>query len=268
MRVHQRTPSNRSERVRKKWLGEKLKLTHIAGYIIDQLSLSAETFNIDDIKSDFCWGSQPFPLMDQIASTPLPVRLNGGPHHPDAAQFKRETREAILAQYPDWRPDLSKGIPDDVSSWSISRLSPREVKIVRFDATGLLERIHKGVYSAVEVATAYSKAAIAAQDLTNCLSEIFIEEGLKRARELDEIFQQTGRVVGPLHGLPVSIKDHMKIKGLDASSGYVAWAGKTISDRDAVIVYALRRAGAILYVKTANPQSLLVSSPLLLSIRL
>jgi hypothetical protein len=46
----------------------------------------------------------------------------------------------------------------------------------------------------------------------------------------------------------------------DTSSGYVAWAYNTIANKDAVVVQLLRRAGAILYVKTANPQTLLVSS--------
>jgi len=41
---------------------------------------------------------------------------------------------------------------------------------------------------------------------TNCLTEIFVERALARARELDEILHQTGQVVGPLHGLPISLK--------------------------------------------------------------
>jgi amidase len=52
------------------------------------------------------------------------------------------------------------------------------------------------------------------------------------------------------------------IKGHDTSSGYVAWAGKTIADRDAAPVDILWRSGAVLYVKTANPQSLLVGPSL------
>jgi amidase len=58
--------------------------------------------------------------------------------------------------------------------------------------------------------------------------------------------------------VPVSIKDHIKVKGLDTASGYAGWAFKTYADIDAVVVDVLRKAGAILYVKTANPQTLLV----------
>ena len=41
---------------------------------------------------------------------------------------------------------------------------------------------------------------------TNCLTEIFVERALERAKELDDILRETGKVVGPLHGLPVSLK--------------------------------------------------------------
>jgi Asp-tRNA(Asn)/Glu-tRNA(Gln) amidotransferase A subunit family amidase len=41
------------------------------------------------------------------------------------------------------------------------------------------------------------------------------------------------------------------------------WAYKTVADSDALVVKILRNAGAILYVKTQNPQTLLVSDTVL-----
>jgi len=105
--------------------------------------------------------------------------------------------------------------------------------------------------------TAFAKVAVAAQDATNCLSEIFIDDALIRAKALDKHLEATGETVGPLHGLPVSIKDHIKVKGLDTSTGYAAWAFKTVADSDALVVEILRNAGAVLFVKTQNPQTLL-----------
>jgi len=46
----------------------------------------------------------------------------------------------------------------------------------------------------------------------NCALEFFPEVALARAKELDEIFQNTGKPVGPLHGLPISLKDQFRIK--------------------------------------------------------
>ena len=40
----------------------------------------------------------------------------------------------------------------------------------------------------------------------NCLSEFWIDDAVARAQELDEILATDGPV-GPLHGLPISLKD-------------------------------------------------------------
>ncbi|EKM61669.1 uncharacterized protein PHACADRAFT_248414 [Phanerochaete carnosa HHB-10118-sp] len=167
-------------------------------------------------------------------------------------------REAILARWPDWH--LKKQVPDsalDVSSLPVSGLTPREREIVHHDATSLVEALRERRYTAVEVTRAFCHVATIAQGLTNCLTEVFFGEALERATELDRHMQETGKPVGPLHGLPVSIKDHILVKGRDTASGYAEWAYRTVSDRDAVAVAILRKAGAVLYVKTANPQTLL-----------
>jgi len=57
---------------------------------------------------------------------------------------------------------------------------------------------------------------------TNCLTEIFVERALARAAELDEYLENTGKPVGPLHGLPVSLKDQISIKDLETTMGKVS----------------------------------------------
>jgi len=42
---------------------------------------------------------------------------------------------------------------------------------------------------------------------------------LARAAWLDEQLKITGKVVGPLHGLPISLKDQISIKGLETIMG-------------------------------------------------
>jgi amidase len=54
---------------------------------------------------------------------------------------------------------------------------------------------------------------------TNCLTEIFVDRALERAAWLDEQLKSTGKVVGPLHGLPVSLKDQIRIRGLETIMG-------------------------------------------------
>jgi len=173
------------------------------------------------------------------------------------ASRKKADREASLAKFNDWRIEVLPKGTYNVSQLSLEKLTGRERNIVNSDATALAGLIRKRLYTSEEVLIAYAKAAVVAQDVTNCLTEIFIEEALDRARELDKHLEVTGNVVGPLHGVPVSIKDHIKIKGLDTSTGYICWAYKEYADKDAVVVDILRKAGAVLFVKTQNPQSLL-----------
>lgn len=83
------------------------------------------------------------------------------------------------------------------------------------------------------------------------------EESLARAAELDEYIQANGRPIGPLHGLPISVKEHVYLKGTPSTSGFVAWADD-VGMEDALMVKIFREAGAVFHVKTTNPQSLMV----------
>lgn len=56
---------------------------------------------------------------------------------------------------------------------------------------------------------------------TDCSSEPLFESAVSRARELDEHLRTSGETVGPLHGLPVSVKDQFNVQGVDTTLGYV-----------------------------------------------
>ena len=55
--------------------------------------------------------------------------------------------------------------------------------------------------------------------------DICFSDAIGRAAELDAHFQETGELVGPLHGLPVTFKDQFHIKGRETTLGYVGWVG-------------------------------------------
>ena len=95
---------------------------------------------------------------------------------------------------------------------------------------------------------------------TNCLTEVVFEEALKEARQLDHDFQQTGQVKGPLHGIPVTLKDQFDIKGVDTTLGYVGRSFAPATE-DAVLVQMLKDMGAIVLAKTNLPQSIMVRIP-------
>lgn len=125
-------------------------------------------------------------------------------------------------------------------------LTPEELSLVGLDATDLAAAIKAGTYTSVQATTAYLKSASLAQQGTNCLVELFPDEALERAAILDAQ-QAAGAPLGPLHGVPVSIKDHIDVEGHDSPSGFLSLVGKMMAASDAHMVSILRAAGAVFY---------------------
>ncbi|KAJ7596784.1 general amidase [Mycena floridula] len=141
---------------------------------------------------------------------------------------------------------------------SCGLLSEKEIAITNSPVELLLPALAKGQYSAVETTTAFYKRAIIAHQLesTNCLTEIFVDKALERAAELDEYLKVNGTTMGALHGLPVSLKDQINLAGIESTMGYVSWIG-TYAEQNSVLVDNLLSLGAIPFVKTNIPQTLM-----------
>jgi amidase len=92
---------------------------------------------------------------------------------------------------------------------------------------------------------------------TNCLTEVFFDNALQEAASLDSFYQTHGKLVGPLHGVPMTLKDQFNVKGADSTIGYVSRAFDPAAT-DAVIVQILKSLGAIVLAKTNLPQSIMV----------
>ncbi|KAL6866501.1 hypothetical protein ACO1O0_002612 [Amphichorda felina] len=135
-------------------------------------------------------------------------------------------------------------------------LTPRELSITEdYDAVALAQAIAARELSAVEVATAFSKRAVIAHQLTSCLTEWFMDEAVERARKLDAHLASTGKTVGPLHGVPISLKAHIPVAGHWGNTGYLSTIKK--ADSDCHMVRILREAGAVFYCKTNQPQAIM-----------
>ena len=97
------------------------------------------------------------------------------------------------------------------------------------------------------------------------MHEIFFEDAFEAAKQLDDHLRSTGKPVGPLHGLPVSLKDQFHVKNVETHMGYVGWIGtfqgKKSTGKEKVfeseMVKELRAQGAVLYVKTSVPHTLM-----------
>jgi Asp-tRNA(Asn)/Glu-tRNA(Gln) amidotransferase A subunit family amidase len=75
---------------------------------------------------------------------------------------------------------------------------------------------------------------------------------LAQARALDQL-RREGKPIGPLHGVPVAIKDIFDTADLPTECGSVLYSGRTPS-RDATVVSLLRAAGAVIMGKTVTTE--------------
>ncbi|KAI5302178.1 hypothetical protein KEM56_000946, partial [Ascosphaera pollenicola] len=135
-------------------------------------------------------------------------------------------------------------------------LSEKELRITEdWDVNGLLEELRAGRLSAVEVCQAFCKRAAIAHQVTRCLTEPLFQDALERASKLDSQFARLRGPVGPLHGLPISVKDCFDIEGVDSTIGMAYHAFKP-AKRTAPLVEMLRSLGAVIIAKTNVPQSI------------
>lgn len=87
-----------------------------------------------------------------------------------------------------------------------------------------------------------------------------IDEARVEAQKLDAYFKRTGKVVGPLHGVPISVKEMVHFKGRICHTAYIAWIDR-VAPEDALLIRLLKEAGALFHVRTNEPQTVMVSFP-------
>ncbi|EKV15948.1 Glutamyl-tRNA(Gln) amidotransferase subunit A, putative [Penicillium digitatum] len=132
----------------------------------------------------------------------------------------------------------------------------RELHITELSATALVTEMGNGKLSAEEVVVAFLKRAVVGHQLLNFATEFMADEAITRAKEHDEYYRSTGKLVGPLHGIPISVKEHVSMKNRTCNTGYVAWVDE-VATEDAFLLQLLSKAGAIFHVRTNEPQSLM-----------
>lgn len=123
-----------------------------------------------------------------------------------------------------------------------------------------------GFLSAADAARAIRDGMLSSEELVAaCLARIreleprveawqFIdaEHALSQARARD-LERREGRAVGPLHGVPIGIKDIIDTADMPTEDGTVLHAGRT-PERDATVVAMLRAAGAVIMGKTVTTE--------------
>ncbi|KAI5963094.1 uncharacterized protein KGF55_002886 [Candida pseudojiufengensis] len=143
---------------------------------------------------------------------------------------------------------------------SHSFLTPLEIEITNSSAIEIVTNIQKQKWKSLQVTLAFCHRASISHQLCNNLSEIFFDKAIETAKELDDYqLKNNGKTIGPLHGLPVSLKDNFNVKGQATTLGMVNFCFNPEKfEEDSVLVSMLRNLGAILYVKTNVPVAMML----------
>jgi amidase len=112
--------------------------------------------------------------------------------------------------------------------------------------------LRNGELTAAELVDWYL-ARIAAHNLSGAKLQAVVTVNPRAHNEAaahDESFAATGRLSGPLHGVPVLVKDQAETAGLRTTFGSILFAAY-VPQSDATLVTKLRDAGAVILAKTA-----------------
>ncbi|HET7460756.1 MAG TPA: amidase [Longimicrobium sp.] len=112
-------------------------------------------------------------------------------------------------------------------------------------------RIRDGSLTSEEATRAYLERITALNPRYNIVVDLHADEALARAREADAA-RARGEVWGPLHGVPVTIKDVYDVAGMRITFGWPPMRRNT-PRRDAFAVGRLREAGAVIMGITNAP---------------
>ncbi|KAI5923588.1 acetamidase [Camillea tinctor] len=185
------------------------------------------------------------------------VTIAGGATWQEVAADRQRHRDATIAQLEPPLPELSASeIPLNTIALPKKILSEGELTITDTTLENLIEKLASGHWTSTAVIKVFMRRAGLAQKLTNCVTELLPERALKRAEELDAYIATNKKPVGPLHGVPISVKEHVGIADCDLNAGFVGWVG-TVAKEDSHILQCLWDAGAVLYVRTTQPQTLM-----------
>ena len=119
-------------------------------------------------------------------------------------------------------------------------------------ATRLAELLRAREVSAVEAVEAFIERQLAVNDRLNAVVMNSYARARAEAKALDARAAR-GDFAGPLHGVPMTIKDSLDTEGV-ITTGATYGRQQYVPEKDATVVARVRQAGAILLGKTNTPE--------------
>ncbi len=124
---------------------------------------------------------------------------------------------------------------------------------IHWSASEIARRIARKEISAVEVARAFMTRIGTVNPQLNAVVLPRFEAALAEASAADER-QARGEELGPLHGVPITVKECFHVAGMPSTIGLDSAAQRKLIENDGIAISRLRRAGAIVLGKTNLPQ--------------
>jgi aspartyl-tRNA(Asn)/glutamyl-tRNA(Gln) amidotransferase subunit A len=128
----------------------------------------------------------------------------------------------------------------------------RAPALLDLGAVELRDRLAAGALRAEELAHACADRIAAREDAVQAFAWFDPEFLMAQARACDSI-RKTGRPLGPLHGLPVGLKDIIDTARIPTENGTELDVGR-VPERDAFIVQRIKAAGAVIAGKTVTTE--------------
>ena len=118
----------------------------------------------------------------------------------------------------------------------------------------LARRIRDRELSCVEALESYLERARRHDRVLNAIVEYREAEARAEARELDAALVR-GEIRGPLHGVPMTVKESYDVAGMRTTRGNPVWRDN-VAATDALAIRRLKKAGVVIFGKTNVPLNL------------
>ncbi|CAG9975284.1 unnamed protein product [Clonostachys byssicola] len=165
-----------------------------------------------------------------------------------ALKIRDDSIDSVLPDVtlPDPLPQNVQGIPDTI-------LNPEELQITGYDTLQLVQKLASRELSCESVTKAFLKRAALAQKTVNCITELLPEHAINRAKYLDSLPHPTG----PLHGLPISIKEQFGFEGKINNNAFVVNCDRQQIPACTLNTVLEEQCGAVIFARTCQPQSVM-----------
>lgn len=124
--------------------------------------------------------------------------------------------------------------------------------ITELSAAGLARRINDGELSPMDVTEAHLERIRERNDRTNAFITV-CEDVARGMADSAQAAIDNGDILGPLHGVPIAIKDLYDVKNVRTTSGSLLFEER-VAEADAPMVERLKAAGAVIVGKTNTPE--------------